>query len=90
MIRASEVATLLNTTVSSERIARELAPLIDIPEAAREVWAEVQEEHGNKVTAADVHEAVDRRLCPVTMRQIWLVPTPYSAARRVIGASLAA
>jgi hypothetical protein len=36
------------------------------------------------------HHGADRRLCPVTMRQIWLVPTPYSAARRVIGASRAA
>ena len=30
------------------------------------------------------HHGVARRFCPVTMRQIWLVPTSYSAAKRVI------
>jgi hypothetical protein len=42
--------------------ARELAPLAKTdPEAAREVWREVQEEHGDKVTASKVRDAVQRR-----------------------------
>lgn len=45
----------------SERQARELARLPE-PEAVREVWSEVKEAHGDDVTAADVREAVDRRL----------------------------
>lgn len=42
--------------------AAELSRLKAEPEAVREVWAEVKQEHGDSVTAADVRQAVDRRL----------------------------
>lgn len=45
------------------RQARELAPLAKAdPDAAREVWQEVQEQHGDKVTAEKVREAVRERM----------------------------
>lgn len=47
--------------VSTERQARELAPLVeDDPETARAVWREVNEEHPGNVTAPRIREAVAR------------------------------
>lgn len=40
---------------------RELAPLRDDPEMMREVWQQVQQEHGENVTAAKVREIVEAR-----------------------------
>lgn len=62
LIQAAEIGRILPIPPARASHAEELAPLKDDPEAVREVWAEVQEEHGDKVTAADVREAVDRRL----------------------------
>ncbi len=63
LIEAAEVVSVLpiGNTPNRESQARELARLPE-PEAVREVWAEVTEEHGDAVTAADVRQAVDRRL----------------------------
>lgn len=60
MIEASAVSTMVDTASLNERQARELARLKDEPEAVREVWSEVTEAKGDKVTAADIREAVDR------------------------------
>lgn len=49
----------------NERQARELAPLLDEPEALREAWAEVVDLHP-KPTAAQVREVVARRIEPQT------------------------
>jgi len=64
MIDAATVSAMLpmGNLPDSERQARELGRLSSDPEAVRAVWAEVQEEHGNSVTAADIRAAVDRRL----------------------------
>lgn len=51
-----------DTLTVPERQARELAPLAkEDPDAAREVWQEVNEEDDGKVTASKVREAVQRR-----------------------------
>jgi len=52
-----------STAPPNERQARELAPLLEKPEQLRETWAEVRGFHSNP-TAADVHEAVERKLAP--------------------------
>lgn len=64
--RLMEAATItavlpIGHTPANEAQARELTRLPE-PEVVREVWAEVTEEHGERVTAADVRQAVDRRL----------------------------
>lgn len=56
-----------------ERQLRELAPLREDPNAMREVWQQVREDHGAKVTAANVREAVRLRLSDS--------PTPREQAR---------
>ena len=66
LMQAAEVASSLSTNVDTppletEAQARELTRLPQ-PETVREVWAEVKEEKGERVTAADVRQAVDRRL----------------------------
>lgn len=43
---------------TSERVARELAPLREQPEAMQEAWAEAVEQHGPAPTAAQVREVV--------------------------------
>lgn len=60
MIEAAAVSTIVDTAPSNEAQARELAPLKDDPEAVRAVWKEVKQEHGDKVKASDVREAVGR------------------------------
>ena len=47
-------------SVPNERQARELAPLKNVPQEAREAWAEVTATHAEP-TAADVREVVTRR-----------------------------
>lgn len=61
-MRAAEVTRQLSPigeTVINEAQARELGRLPDA-EARAEVWAEVQATHPEKITAADVREAVNR------------------------------
>lgn len=62
MIEASAMSTIVDIAPSNEAQARELARLKYDPDAVREVWSEVKAEHGDKVTASDVREAVDRKL----------------------------
>lgn len=63
LLQAARVVAQLpiGSQPSNEAQARELARLPE-PEVIREVWQEVKEERGDAVTAADVREAVDRRL----------------------------
>lgn len=63
LIAASVVVSNVGTTVpipSSERIARPLTQLQ--PDEQREVWRGIVETHGEKVTAADVTQAVRQRI----------------------------
>lgn len=46
---------------SSERVARELAPLRSDPPRLREAWSEAVEEHGPEPTAAEVREVARRK-----------------------------
>lgn len=60
---SSNVENFLHTPPDNESQARALAPLAKTdPDAAREVWQEVQDEHGDKVTASKVREAVKERM----------------------------
>lgn len=59
LMDAAEIGTMV--PVSTERQARELAPLRDQPEALREAWRDVEERTGGKPTATAVREAVERR-----------------------------
>lgn len=52
-----------STSPPNERQARELAPLLDEPKQLRETWAEVRERQAEP-TAADVREAVKKKLTP--------------------------
>jgi hypothetical protein len=77
------------------RVARELAPLLDEPEVLREAWAELRDEYGDRITAADVRQLVKGTL---RNRQItghmhlsetfeWYTPRLYvEAVREVLGA----
>lgn len=64
LLRSAEVRHLLAecTTVHSlpanEAVARELAPLLDEPEALREAWSTAVEQHGPTPTAAQTREIV--------------------------------
>jgi hypothetical protein len=58
-----EVGTIVPTSVP-ESHARELAPLVDEPDALREVHAEVQAQANGKPTAADYRAAVQQRVDP--------------------------
>lgn len=58
-----EVREIVSTTVDTptpetERVARELAPLRDQPEAMREAWEEAVQQHGDSPTAAQVRDVV--------------------------------
>lgn len=65
LVDAAEMTTVVVTlglpAPTSERQARELAPLKDDPERVRETWEEVVATHGASATAADVRAAVKRR-----------------------------
>jgi hypothetical protein len=68
------------TAPLNERQARELAPLLDEPEQIREAWGEVRRLHAEP-TAADVHEAVEKRLTPNPQRAADL-PRPASVSEK--------
>lgn len=63
-VRSAEVYAVINpmglATPSNERRARELAPLIPVPETMREVWNEAVAKYGDP-TSAEVRELVQRR-----------------------------
>lgn len=63
LVAAAEVVTVLEPVgsipaPSSERVARELAPLRSDPPRLREAWSEAVEDHGPEPTAAQVREKV--------------------------------
>jgi hypothetical protein len=63
LIDLVEIRAVVSTTVdspapTSERVARELTPLREQPEAMREAWAEATEKHGPEPTAAQVRDVV--------------------------------
>jgi hypothetical protein len=66
LVRAAEVVAGINpmglSTPSSERVARELAPLRDQPGVMREAWTEAVERHGSKPTAKQVREITKERM----------------------------
>lgn len=62
------VSTFVDTLPANEAQARELARLRD-PDAIRETWAEIQAEHGERVTARDIRDAVERRR-PATTQHV--------------------
>lgn len=63
MMQGARVAELTSTTVDSapanEAQARELVPLLADEKALVDVWREVRETYGDKVTAEKIREAVD-------------------------------
>ncbi len=67
ILEAARVAAALEpvnhgSTGPSERVARELAPVLhEAPEQVEEVWAEIVEEHGPSPTAAQVRQHVAPR-----------------------------
>lgn len=94
-IEAAKVAALLpiGNIPANEAQARELVPLAHEDEqAAVEVWQELREEHGDKVTAALVKQAVATRLASKahvsynTGQSEWYTPREYiEAARQALG-----
>lgn len=65
----SELSGVTNVTPRNEAQARELAPLKDDPDELAEVWQELQEEHGDKLTASVVKDAVQRRMRSLGKRE---------------------
>jgi len=61
---AAELSPMGDTQPSSERVARELAPLRGEPTQLREAWSEVVEKHGPAPTAAQVREIVRAPAAP--------------------------
>lgn len=64
-IAASQVVVLLDgveVKPRSEAVARELVPLRDEPGELQSAWTEVLVEHGERPTAAQTHEIVQRHL----------------------------
>src|ERR1022692_1091232 len=69
---ADSLSTIADTPApASESVARELAPLKNEPAQLRETWEEAVKEHGEKPTAKQVRQVVDRRQEPA--------PTPAAA-----------
>jgi ParB family chromosome partitioning protein len=97
LIEGAEVAGLLTTVntagPTTERQARELVRLAHQDEKeAVEVWQELRQEHGDRVTAALVREAVTARLGTKahvsynTGESEWYTPPEYiEAARQTLG-----
>jgi phage N-6-adenine-methyltransferase len=94
VIQGAQVAgmlTVVNTPPpQSERVARELAPLVDAPEAMAEVWNEALTEHGPTPTAAEVRSLVESGRPPHRTRGTgqheWYTPAKYiELARGVLG-----
>lgn len=82
-IAAAETVASLGTgvpTPASEAVARELAPLRDRPDEAREVWSQAIERHGPQPTAAQVREIV-RPPDPGTDARFTIVEDVYAALR---------
>ena len=86
LMDAAKMSTIVD--IENEAQARELAPLQDEAEVV-EVWRELKEEHGDKVVAADIRAAVERRMAHVgqnTGESEWYTPAEYIAsAVRVMG-----
>ena len=65
-IAATQVVGLLDGAVEvtprSEAVARELVPLREQPDELKAAWVEVLVEHGERPTAAQTHEVVERHL----------------------------
>ncbi len=91
-IQAAEVANKLGTIVPvNEAQARELAPLRQDEQEMVEVWRALKEEHGEKVTAELVKQAVGRRLRLKESEVLlssesneWYTPQRYIAAARAV------
>ena len=64
LIEASAVCTVVHT--DNERQARELAPLLDQPEAMKQAFEQASENTGGKPTAAAIREVVRPTLAKVT------------------------
>lgn len=62
LIEAATVSRILDTPPKNAGTAAELAKIADQPELVRRVWDEVQQKHGDKVTAAVVRDAVVREV----------------------------
>jgi DNA N-6-adenine-methyltransferase (Dam) len=97
-IKAAEVVALLpvGNRPTSERQARELAPLAGDEAELVATWRELRETHGEKLTAAKMREAVsarlrrDRVIAGLTASggsSDWYTPARYvEAAREALGA----
>lgn len=64
LIKAAAVSRILDKPPARASHAEALAPLVDQPEVARQVYAEVVADKGDKTTAADVIAAVEQVLPP--------------------------
>lgn len=76
---------------TSERVARELTPLLKEPDALREAWGEAVVKHGPEPTALQVREIVSERTHnhrgQGTGENEWYTPAKYiEMARTVLGA----
>jgi len=90
LIRSAEVAQALGVDhgIQSERQARELVPLLRQDEAQMvEVWRELCEQHGERLTASLVRDAVNARLAGKSAHvgynageSEWYTPANYIAA----------
>ena len=73
-IEASKVVDILSPIgevplPANEAQARELAPLVDDPQAVREIWIETIQQGGGRVTAKAVRERVTARRPPSHLRR---------------------
>lgn len=90
-IQAAQVAGVLpiGNAPQSEAVARELAPLLDQPEAVAEVWHEAQAAFGPTPTAAEVRDVVEAKFnhrAQGTGDNEWYTPPAYlDLAREVLG-----
>lgn len=87
--RVVEQLPMGSSPMSSERVARELTPLLGEPEQLQEVWEEAVERHGPKPTAAEVREVVEEihnHRAQGTGENEWYTPPRYiEAARALLG-----
>lgn len=67
-IEASPLSTTVNTVPSSERVARELAPVLrEAPERVAETWQQAVDTYGPKPTAAQVRSIVRDEPAPTVV-----------------------
>jgi DNA N-6-adenine-methyltransferase (Dam) len=96
LIDGARVAELVSPIgdIANEAQARELVPLLAEEAELVEVWRELRAEHGARLTAAKVREAVEQRLdierrigtLKSTGSVEWYTPAAYvDAAREVLG-----